>query len=159
MCPGGTPRRGYPPGGLAIDELKTIVMLRRILFSAALLIGALFPGQAQNIIVRADEPLEKMMDRYTELNKARRFVQGWRVQILATPDRQRLETVKQSFKYRYPNIPVDWEHSKPYYKLRAGAFESKLEAMQLQNILQQEYSGIYLVKDDKISPSELIGNF
>jgi hypothetical protein len=134
-------------------------MLSRVLFSAILLTGTLLSGQAQNVIVEADEPIAKMMDRYVELNKARSFVQGWRVQILATPDRQRLETVKQSFKYRYPNIPIDWEHAKPYYKLRAGAFESKLEAMRLKYILQQEYSGIYLVKDDRISPSELIGNF
>lgn len=134
-------------------------MLSRVLFSAIFLIGPLLSGQAQNVIVEADEPIAKMMDRYVELNKARSFVQGWRVQILATPDRQRLETVKQSFKYRYPNIPIDWEHAKPYYKLRAGAFESKLEAMRLKYILQQEYSGIYLVKDDRISPSELIGNF
>jgi hypothetical protein len=134
-------------------------MLIRVLFSALILSGCLGLGQAQNIIVEADEPIGQMMDRYTELNKARNFVQGWRVQILATPDRQRLETVKQSFKYRYPNIPVDWEHAKPYYKLRAGAFESKLEAMRLKYILQQDYSGIYLVKDDRIRPSELIGNF
>ena len=138
--------------------IKMIVMLLRVLFSAFFLLGCLL-GRAQNVIVEADEPIPQMMDRYVELNKSRNFVQGWRVQILATPDRQRLETVKQSFKYRYPNIPVDWEHAKPYYKLRAGAFESKLEAMRLKYILQQDYSGIYLVKDDRIRPSELIGNF
>jgi hypothetical protein len=139
--------------------IKTIIMLLRVLFSTLFMIGCLGFGQAQNVIIEADEPIQQMMDRYVELNKSRNFVEGWRVQILATPDRQRLETVKQSFKYRYPNIPVDWEHAKPYYKLRAGAFESKLEAMRLKYILQQDYSGIYLVKDDRIRPSELIGNF
>ena len=138
---------------------KTIVMLLRVLFSTFVTLGCLSLGQAQNVIVEADEPIPQMIDRYVELNKSRNFVQGWRVQILATPDRQRLETVKQSFKYRYPNIPVDWEHAKPYYKLRAGAFDSKLEAMRLKYILQQDYSGIYLVKDDRIRPSELIGNY
>ncbi|MBV6652159.1 MAG: SPOR domain-containing protein [Mameliella sp.] len=142
-----------------MEQLKINAMLLRVLLSIVMLVGTLSFGNAQNIIVEADEPIAQMMDRYVELNKSRTFVQGWRVQILATPDRQRLETVKQSFKYRYPNIPVDWEHVKPYYKLRAGAFESKLEAMRLKYILQQDYSGIYLVKDDKISPSELIGNF
>ncbi|MEQ8705715.1 MAG: SPOR domain-containing protein [Phaeodactylibacter sp.] len=133
-------------------------MLLRVLFSTLFLAGGFGFGHAQNVIIEADEPITQMMDRYVELNKSRNFVQGWRVQILATPDRQRLETVKQSFQYRYPNIPIDWEHAKPYYKLRAGAFESKLEAMRLKYILQQEYSGIYLVKDDRITPSELIGN-
>ncbi|TXB62009.1 SPOR domain-containing protein [Phaeodactylibacter luteus] len=110
----------------------------------------------RNIIIEADKPIAQMMARYAEINKSKKLVEGWRVQILATPDRQRLETVKQSFQYRYPNVPVDWEHAKPYYKLRAGAFSSKVEAMRLKYILEKDYPGIYLVKDDQITPRELI---
>jgi len=114
---------------------------------------------AQNVLVEEDEPIGAMMERYTELNKAKSRVAGWRVQIMATPDRQRLESVKQSFQYRYPSVPVDWVHSSPYYKLRAGAFSSKLEALRLKYILEQDYPGIYLVKDDAIAPRELIGRY
>ena len=117
------------------------------------------PAQSQGILVEADKPLDEMMARYAELNKATSYVGGWRVQILATPDRQRLETVKQSFQYRYPSIPVSWEHTKPYYKLRAGAFGTKLEAMRLKYILEKDYPGIYLVKDDAIRPAELISQY
>lgn len=112
---------------------------------------------AQNIIVEADEPIEQMMDRYVELNKARPTIPGWRIQIMATPDRQKLEAVKQSFQYKYPTISVDWVHVAPYYKLRAGAFSTKLEALRLKYILEQDYPGIYLVKDDAITPRELVG--
>lgn len=133
-------------------------MLARNLIFALLMLGSIW-GNAQNVVLEADEPIPQMMERFAAINKSRTYVQGWRVQILATPDRQRLETVKQSFQYRYPNIPIDWEHAKPYYKLRAGAFDSKLEAMRLKYILQKDYSGIYLVKDDAISPSELIENY
>jgi hypothetical protein len=115
--------------------------------------------QAQNVLIEEDAPIGSMMERYAELNKARARVTGWRVQIMATPDRQRLESVKQSFQYRYPSIPVDWVHSSPYYKLRAGAFASKLDALRLKYILEQDYPGIYLVKDDRIAPRELIGRY
>lgn len=114
---------------------------------------------AQNILIEEDDPIGPMMERYIELNKAKSRVAGWRVQIMATPDRQRLESVKQSFQYRYPSVPVDWVHSSPYYKLRAGAFSSKLEALRLKYILEQDYPGIYLVKDDAIAPRELIGRY
>ena len=100
-----------------------------------------------------------MMARFSEANKARTYMPGWRVQVLATPDRQRLESVKQSFQYRYPSIPVDWVHSAPYYKLRAGAFTTKLEALRLKYILERDYPGIYLVRDDAIRPEELVGNY
>lgn len=99
------------------------------------------------------------MERFAENNKSKSYVSGWRVQIMATPDRQRLESVKQSFQYRYPSVPVDWVHSAPYYKLRAGAFSTKLEALRLKYILERDYPGIYLVKDDAIRPRELIGNY
>jgi len=129
------------------------------LIGTILLVALGFPLSAQDIYVEEDEPIGQMMERFAELNKSRKFVPGWRVQILATADRSRLETVKQSFQYRYPNIPVDWMHNKPYYKLRAGAFSTKLEAMRLKFILEQDYPGIYLVKDDKIQPEELIGDY
>ena len=114
---------------------------------------------AQNVVIEEDDPIGAMMDRYVELNKSKSVIAGWRVQIMASPDRQRLESIKQSFQYRYPSIPVDWVHSAPYYKLRAGAFATKLEALRLKYILEQDYPGIYLVKDDDISPRELIGRY
>ena len=132
--------------------IRTIILL---LFA----LGAWTSIGAQNVLVEEDAPIGQMMDRFTELNKARSTVTGWRIQIMATPDRQRLENVKQSFQYRYPSIPVDWVHSAPYYKLRAGAFATKLEALRLKYILEQDYPGIYLVKDDAITPRELIGRY
>ncbi|MCB0587161.1 MAG: SPOR domain-containing protein, partial [Phaeodactylibacter sp.] len=124
-----------------------------------LVTGVFAARSQQNVFVEEDAPIGEMMARFVEANKARQFVDGWRVQILATPDRQRLESVKQSFQYRYPSIPVDWVHVAPYYKLRAGAFSSKLEALRLKYILERDYPGIYLVRDDAIHPRELIGNY
>ena len=100
-----------------------------------------------------------MMDRFTEINRAKTFVDGWRVQILATPDRQRLDQARQSFQVRYPNVSSDWVHSKPYYKLRAGAFASKLEALRLLYIMKEDYPGAYLVKDNQVRPEELVFNY
>lgn len=113
----------------------------------------------QSVQIEEEPAITKMMERFIELNKAKANVDGWRIQILATTDRQKLETVKQTFRYQYPNIPIDWVHSKPYYKLRAGAFSTKLEALRLKYILEQEYNGIYLVRDDAIRPEELIGTY
>ena len=115
--------------------------------------------QAQSIRTTEEPAITEMMEKFVELNRSRTFVEGWRIQILATTDRQRLEAARQRFQYRYPNIAVDWVHANPHYKLRAGAFSTKLEALRLKYILEREYSGIYLVKDDKIRPSELLNSF
>jgi len=149
------------PQGLSYFATPMPLYMQRLRYIlTALLIGAgSLTVAAQDIYIEEDPPIAEMMARFAEINQSRKLVPGWRVQILATADRSRLETVKQSFQYRYPNIPVDWVHSKPYYKLRAGAFSSKLDAMRLKFILEQDYPGIYLVKDDSIQPKELIGDY
>lgn len=134
-------------------------MARFLCLGLFLVFGSISVVAQNNVFYEEDALIGEMMDRFAEANKSRTYMDGWRVQVLATPDRQRLESVKQSFQYRYPSIPVDWVHSAPYYKLRAGAFASKLEALRLKYILEQDYPGIYLVKDDAIRPQELIGNY
>ncbi|MEL6971390.1 MAG: hypothetical protein AAFO02_14590, partial [Bacteroidota bacterium] len=76
-----------------------------------ILLGALMPQlSAQSVQVKMDPIIVDMLDTYTTNNKAQGTVDGWRVQILATTNRQRLESVQQSFRYHYPNVPVDWMH-------------------------------------------------
>jgi len=96
------------------------------------------------------------MNEFVEQNKAKSTIEGWRIQILSTTDRQRLERVKRSFQYRYPNVTVDWLHDSPYYKLRAGAFVSKMEATRMMHVLKEDYPSIHRVKVDDIRPQEVI---
>lgn len=132
--------------------------MRFILFLSCLLVCLISTSslKAQGVQLNEEPVIGKMMDRFVEINKAKGTVEGWRIQILATNDRQKLESARQAFQYRYPNVPVDWVHNRPWYQLRAGAFSTKLEALRLKYILGQDYTGIYPVKDDSIHPTELI---
>lgn len=130
-------------------------MLRGIL--TLLIVGFAFALTAQNIQIKEDPLISQMMDRFIKNNKATTTVDGWRVQVLATPDRQQLESARQVFQYKYPNIPIDWVHANPWYKLYAGAFKTKLEAIRLQYLLRRDYPSAYLVKDNTVRPAELIG--
>ena len=131
-------------------------MGRLLILSFLCLMAVCTKTQAQNVIITEEPLVTKLMDRFVEINKSQKNIEGWRIQILATTDREKLENVKQTFRYRYPNIPIDWIHNKPYYKLRAGAFASKLEALRLKHVLDTDYPGTYPVKDKNIQPGELI---
>ncbi len=126
-----------------------------VLILSALVVGL----QAQSVQVKMDPIIGSMLEQHTANNKAEATVAGWRVQILATTNRQRLESVQQSFRYHYPNVPVDWMHDRPYYKLQAGAFRTKQDALRLKYILSREYEGLYLVRDDAISKTELLNYY
>lgn len=132
--------------------------MRCKLLLPVLLVCSLFAlgAQAQGVQYKEDLVISNMMDRFVQINKSKETVEGWRIQIMATNDRQKLESARQSFQYRYPNVPVDWVHNRPWYQLRAGAFATKLEALRLKHILSQDYTGTYPVKDDNIRPQDLI---
>ncbi|MEL6273518.1 MAG: SPOR domain-containing protein [Bacteroidota bacterium] len=120
-----------------------------------LIIGSASLTAQSNIIVRPDADVSKLLNAFVQANAAQNRVEGWRVQILATTDRQRLETVQSNFKLNYPSIPVDWVHNKPYFKLRAGAFQTKQEAERLKYTLGRQFDGVYLVKA-RVSEDELL---
>lgn len=124
-----------------------------------LFLGILGSLSAQSVQVKMDPIIADMLSQYTADNKSQGTVSGWRVQILATTNRQRLESVQQSFRYHYPNVPVDWMHDRPYYKLQAGAFRTKRDALRLKYILSREYEGLYLVRDDAIAKTELLNYY
>ena len=107
--------------------------------------------------IAVNEPpiITEMMRAYEAANRIGNMT-GWRVQILATTNRQQLDSERQSFQYNYPNIPINWVHNRPYYKLRAGAFRTRIEAERLKYVLGRDYDGLYLVRDDNIQPREFL---
>lgn len=109
-----------------------------------------------NIQISGNPVVEDMMARYSEINKSKQFVDGWRIQLLASTDRQKVENAKQRFNNLYPNIQADWTHSAPYYRLRAGAFSSKLEANRVLYIIKRDYPSAYPAKDNRIQVFELL---
>ncbi len=110
---------------------------------------------AQNILVREASEVTRLVEKHIELNRATLTISGWRIQLFATTDRSKLEAARGTFINRYPHIPVDWVHASPWYRLRAGAFMTKLEATQMLHTLKIFYPDAYLAKD-KIRPDELM---
>ena len=131
--------------------------MRIICFILLLLAACMGEANAQKITINEDYEVEQLMEQYVRINTARSYVEGWRVQVISTTDRQRLESVRQSLKARYPYLSTSWVHNRPYYRLRAGAFATKLEALQLQHLLREYYPGSIPTRDTEITASEIIG--
>ncbi|MEM9917799.1 MAG: SPOR domain-containing protein [Bacteroidota bacterium] len=114
-------------------------------------------SKAQAVVVKEDPQISRMMERMIEINRNQNQVEGWRIQILATTDRRKMEDAKSRFLANYPQLAVNWIHAKPFYKLRAGAFTSRLDAIRLLHELKRDYPSAYPAKDNNIEPRELIG--
>lgn len=108
--------------------------------------------------VKEDFPIDMMMRRYAEINNSRETIPGWQIQIMAKTDRLAIERAKEDFMLAFPGVSVDWTHSKPYYRLKVGAFQTKLEAVQMVQQIKGEYAGAFPVKAN-ISKRELLPEF
>lgn len=141
---------------LRTEKLYNMHRIFYLLLFISTCVGSL---EAQSMVINEEPAVAELMNNFISINKSMVNVDGWRIQLLATTDRNKMENAKQNFQYQYPNIAVNWVHEKPYYKLRAGAFASKLEATRMLYILKREYPGAYPAKDRQIRPGELAGYF
>ena len=105
---------------------KSIFYLLLFLFLSQVL-------NSQNVVINEDFQVAQMLNRHIDANKSRTVMDGWRIQILSTSDRAKVEEMKSTFRATFPQYTVDWIHIKPNYKLRAGAFSTKLDAMEALN--------------------------
>jgi len=127
------------------------------LWMVLFLMGSSQVQAQQNVYVKEATIVTRMMFHLVQQNQLNEYVPGWRIQILATTDRRMLEKVKTEFQRDYPGILIDWQHDKPYYKLRAGAFASKLEATELLYRLKKKFPSAYQAKDNQIAARQLLG--
>lgn len=110
---------------------------------------------AQDIIVREASPIGAMMEAFKSQNRSGLTIPGWRIQLLATTDREKVEFEKIKFSTKYPDIRVDWVHSKPYYKLQAGAYASRMETYRMLHRIKEDFPGAYPAAD-QLKPEELL---
>ncbi len=89
---------------------------------------------AQNILVNEDPGVTSMMQKYIMQSQEKDEIDAWRIQIITTDDRRRMENAEAKFRRMYPSFEILKVHESPYYRVKTGAWENKLD---LQVFLQQ----------------------
>jgi len=106
--------------------------------------------------VTSSSAINSMLDKFISSNKANETIKGWRIQIITTDNRRKMEQAKSKFSALYPGVNVTWNHVAPYYKVKAGAYENKMQLMGFLLELKEHFPGVIPIMDD-IEKSELIG--
>lgn len=130
--------------------------MRTELFAILVFLAGGYLAGAQNVQVQTDPAVEQLVRNWTAQNRANPRMEGWRIQILSSTDRQRVEAGKVQFLSLHPEFSADWVHEKPYYKLRAGAFLTKQEALSALILLKDTYPDAYPTRDNNIHPRDFL---
>lgn len=131
--------------------------MKRVITITTLLLLCVLQGSAQgNVSMTYSSNIERMMDKFISENKSAESIKGWRIQIITTDDRRKMEAAISKFSSLYTDMEVKWNHVPPYYRVRVGAYENKMQLMAFLLDLKRDFPAVIPVVDD-IKKTELVG--
>jgi hypothetical protein len=128
----------------------------KILFGVILFLFSV-PVWAQDdsgkVVVHKDPRIDLLVKKQIEINEsttrdARRFVQGYRILVLNTNDRNKAMNAKTKIYQEFPELKAYLMWQAPFYKLKVGNFKDRKEAEEyLENMKRIFTTGVYIVRD------------
>jgi len=104
-------------------------------------------------MVHKDTRIDQLLRKATEINEfntrdARRFVQGYRILVISTNDRNKANEAK-AILYRYfPEISTYMSFQSPNFKLKAGNYKTSKEAEDALLKIKNYFSNsLYVIRD------------
>ena len=111
---------------------------------------------AQNIYVNEEPAITELTNKFIKWNKEKDYINGWRIQIINTDDRRKMERAIIKFRGKFPHIRnVSWEQVSPYYRVKVSGFNSKLKAQAFLDEVKEYFPSAITVWE-KIKESEFI---
>lgn len=124
-----------------------------IMVVVALLFTCTYTGvHAQSMgqkYVEYDENLvvQSLKRQYLSYYSNNEQINGWRILLSSTTDRRQMDRDLERFKRNYTGVPHTWDYNTPYYRLRVGAYTSRLEAKQALGEYKKHFSGAIEIQD------------
>jgi len=98
-----------------------------------------------NIIATYD--VEKLVRKHIYINQNTAQKRGFRIQLIQNSQRDKVLEKKSSFLRNFPDVKVYLNYNQPYFKLRAGDFESRLKAYPFYRQVLRTFNNAILVPD------------
>jgi len=108
---------------------------------------------ANPVIVEKDPRIDQLVRKQIEINEvttrdSRRYVQGFRIQVINSPDRGKVFAAKARVYEQFPDWKPYLLYQSPNYKLRVGNFKTQEEAQDAMKQLSKLFpAGLYVIPD------------
>lgn len=122
---------------------------------AILLSFSIVFGVKAQVQIQEEDTIKRFMEDYQASNDENPKQKAWKIQIIATNDRRKMEAAISKFKRYFPEHDTKWSHENPYYKVKVGAFETKEDLYSFLLTVKQHFSGAIPVVEN-IEKSELV---
>ncbi len=109
------------------------------------------PGRTGTLIIEQDPRIDTLLNRYILYNKKLNGMEGFRIQIFNSSDKNARVTsgkVRAEFISKFPDMISYASFDRPgYYKIRAGDFRSRVEGTKYLLMVRKVFPDAYLVPD------------
>ena len=91
--------------------------------------------------------IDDLIRKYKNILNKIDGIEGWRLQIKFTSKREDILPYQMKFISLYPQIPTQIIFDSPYYKLTAGNFRTKNEALKVKNEISKNFPGSHPISN------------
>ncbi|MBN2664678.1 MAG: SPOR domain-containing protein [Bacteroidales bacterium] len=112
-------------------------------------LGNTIANNGGDVTIFQDARLEQLMYNYSKAFK-RQPQKTWRVQIYfgtGRNGRASAQSIRNNFEVDHPGVPTYLIFEEPYFKVRVGDFDNKIDAERLKMQLIEDYSQLFIVED------------
>jgi hypothetical protein len=114
------------------------------------------------LVVHKDARIDDLVRKQIQINEettrdARRSVPGFRIQVINSPDRNKVFSAKARIYQEFPDLKPYLIYQAPNYKLRVGNFKTQEDAEDFEKQLSRIFtSGLFIIRDTiEVSLSDL----
>jgi hypothetical protein len=127
--------------------------MNKILFLLLIISGICIQGYAQSRIEESPK-VKSFMEMFMKIGKEEPYIEGWRIKVISTTDRRALESAKWIFDNKYPDLVYSLSHEPPYYSMKVGAFETRIDVEPLLVQFKEDFP-LAIPFRDRIMKTEL----
>ena len=98
--------------------------------------------------VSSNPKLNDAVERLREINNNKQSIAGYRIQIYFGSLRSKANELRARFNNRFPDINAVVSYQQPNFKVRAGDFITRMEALSKLEIIEKEFDGAFVVPDE-----------
>jgi len=117
------------------------------------------------VIVHKDPRVDLLIKKQIQINEvttrdSRRSMPGFRIQVIASNDRNKVFSAKATIYQQYPELKLYILYLPPNYKLKVGNFKTQEEAQPyLDRLLRLYPTGVYIIHDViEVKPEKALDN-
>jgi hypothetical protein len=110
-------------------------------------------ADSSGVLVLKDPRIDQLVRKQIEINEvttreSRRYVQGYRIQVINSPDRSKVFAAKAKVYEQFPDWKPYLLYQSPNYKLRVGNFKTQEEAQDALKQLSRFFpAGLYIIPE------------